>query len=372
MPAQLRRCRLLGSLCFVPPLYPCLRLRVRLHDSGGAAAHAVRAPHGRSCAVPRVLCTAAGVHGNSDVASPRPIALPPALCTAPDVASSHCFAPCCVRSRILRSLPLRMSAVERKAAGGAAAAAAAPQASPPPTPSKHAKAKQSQSQQQTPQALPPTLFGNHAATAAASSSSSNSGGSSGGGGSGGHASRSGRSSKAAASDPSTSPPAVRESWEISPSEIHVAPDAQPIGEGFFGVVYKAVWRDIIVCVKRLKSVRGGELANFQKELSLCTQLRHPHLVQFLAASTTKGNLCIVTEWMQGGSLYSFIHEGTRVGGVRYSRSDLDMLLRIASEVARACIYLHAARIAHRDLTSSNILLDENLRAKVSLGNDTGD
>lgn len=158
-------------------------------------------------------------------------------------------------------------------------------------------------------------------------------------------------------------PSARESWSISASEVVINPRGL-VGEGYFGVVYQARWREMTVCAKKLKNVRGGELSNFTAEVQLCTQLRHPHLVQFLAACAEPRHLCIITEWMSGGSLYSFLHERSVVGGVRYSRTDYATLLRIASEIAKALIYLHAARVTHRDLTTANILLDSRLTAKV--------
>jgi serine/threonine protein kinase len=173
-----------------------------------------------------------------------------------------------------------------------------------------------------------------------------------------------RSSSSAAAAPNAAAAAVpaRQPWEVDYSEIVIS--GNPIGEGYFGQVFKARWRELTVCAKKLKNVRAGEASNFAKEVQVCSTIRHPHLVQFLAACTTKGHLCILTEWLSGGSLYSFLHEGKRVNGVRYRRSDFLVLLRIASEVARAMLYLHASRIVHRDLTTSNILLDANLTAKV--------
>lgn len=158
----------------------------------------------------------------------------------------------------------------------------------------------------------------------------------------------------------------RESWEVDASEVVIAADSL-VGEGFFGVVYKARWRGLTVCAKRLKNVRGGELVNFHAEVNLMVQLRHPHLVQFLGACTTPGRLCILTEWLPGGSLSAWLHDRTRVSssGLHYSRAATDTLLRIAAEVATGLVYLHAARIVHRDLASSNILLDDHLTAKIS-------
>lgn len=62
-----------------------------------------------------------------------------------------------------------------------------------------------------------------------------------------------------------------------------------------------------MCVKMLKATRRGSEHNFWREVSAAAQLRHPHLLQFLGACTDPPRLCIVAEYMGGGSLFDLLH-----------------------------------------------------------------
>lgn len=71
------------------------------------------------------------------------------------------------------------------------------------------------------------------------------------------------------------------------------------------------------------------------------KVRHKNIVQFIGACTQKPNLCIVFEFMSGGSVYDYIRKSgpLRVGTV----------FKIAVEVCRGMDYLHKRKIVHRDL-----------------------
>lgn len=80
-------------------------------------------------------------------------------------------------------------------------------------------------------------------------------------------------------------------------------------------------------------------------------MRHKNIVQFIGACTRKPNLCILFEYMSGGSLYDYIR---REGPLK-----LTLVLKICLEVSRGMDYLHQRKIIHRDLKAANLLLDEN-------------
>jgi serine/threonine protein kinase len=100
------------------------------------------------------------------------------------------------------------------------------------------------------------------------------------------------------------------------------------------------------------------MINFQREVSLMSQLRHPHIMQ-LVACAGEPLMVIVTKYMSGGNLYQLIHSGTV--------SDDAVFVRIVADIASAMAYLHACEppVVHRDLTSPNVLIDANYRAYVS-------
>ena len=136
-----------------------------------------------------------------------------------------------------------------------------------------------------------------------------------------------------------------------------------IGEGGFSVVYKGVWKNRQVAVKRLKVqyVEGGEhhAEEFKREVELLSNLRHRNIVQYIGASLQSPELCVLTEL----ALYS-------LSDLLYKQNTklrLDQTLRFAKDIAKGVKYLHALRpmIIHRDLKSSNLLVDERDVLKIS-------
>ena len=92
------------------------------------------------------------------------------------------------------------------------------------------------------------------------------------------------------------------------------------------------------------------------------QLRHPRICQFLGACARPENLFLVLEFMEKGSLSDYIH-----GRNDYPPLTVVQKHIIVGDVSLGLAYLHKCNppIIHRDLTSGNVLLDEQLRAKVS-------
>jgi len=164
-------------------------------------------------------------------------------------------------------------------------------------------------------------------------------------------------------DPNEPPP----TWEIPPEQIQ---DGAKIGEGFFGECFKAMWHQQDVVVKRFKNGIRGEGAdaarkNFHREVAILVQLRHPRICQFLGACARPDNLFIVLEYMTKGSLQDYLHKRHKPADwVPLNRGQKH---RIISDVALGLAYLHkcSPAIIHRDLTSGNVLLDDQFRAKVS-------
>lgn len=139
-------------------------------------------------------------------------------------------------------------------------------------------------------------------------------------------------------------------------------DASKLGQGGFGAVYKGTLPSgQEIAVKRLfKNSEQGE-REFKNEVSLMAKLQHRNLVRLLGYCIHRQERLLVLEFLQKGSLSNFIFE---------KRADLDWERRckIISDIARGLLYLHEdsrLRIAHRDLKASNILLDNEMNAKIS-------
>ncbi|KAJ1289161.1 hypothetical protein BS78_02G143100 [Paspalum vaginatum] len=137
-----------------------------------------------------------------------------------------------------------------------------------------------------------------------------------------------------------------------------------LGEGGFGMVYRAILPDgNVVAVKRAKKDQfAGPRDEFSNEVDLLTKIDHRNLVRLLGF-TDKGNeRIIITEYVPNGTLRE--HLDGQHGRVL----DFNQRLEIAIDVAHALTYLHLyaeKTIIHRDVKSSNILLTDSYRAKVS-------
>ncbi|KAH7277673.1 hypothetical protein KP509_38G001600 [Ceratopteris richardii] len=136
-----------------------------------------------------------------------------------------------------------------------------------------------------------------------------------------------------------------------------------IGEGGFGKVYFGDLEN----GKRVAIKRAGELSRqgmreFQNEITLLSRLHHRHLVHLEGFCDDKDEQILVYEYMVNGNLHRQLFEKEAVFLNWYRR------LEIALAVAQGLAYLHSFAdppIIHRDVKPSNILLDDNMTAKVS-------
>ncbi|WBR14784.1 Ser/thr kinase [Pandoravirus kuranda] len=136
-----------------------------------------------------------------------------------------------------------------------------------------------------------------------------------------------------------------------------------IGSGSFATVYRATWNGVEVAVKRLARARLTErdTNQFRAEVVLHTRLEHPNVLPVFGACFQEGNLCLVTEYVQRGTLRDLLAspEGARLGW--------DVRLRMLRHVARGVAYLHARSppVVHRDLKPANLLVGDDHRIKVA-------
>ncbi|KAE8725438.1 Protein BRASSINOSTEROID INSENSITIVE 1 [Hibiscus syriacus] len=138
-----------------------------------------------------------------------------------------------------------------------------------------------------------------------------------------------------------------------------------IGSGGFGDVYKAQLKDgSVVAIKKLIHISGQGDREFTAEMETIGKIKHRNLVPLLGYCKVGEERLLVYEFMKYGSLEDVLH-GQKKAGIKLNWA---ARRKIAIGAARGLAFLHHScipHIIHRDMKSSNVLLDENLEARVS-------
>ncbi|KAF8031243.1 hypothetical protein BT93_D0447 [Corymbia citriodora subsp. variegata] len=139
--------------------------------------------------------------------------------------------------------------------------------------------------------------------------------------------------------------------------------ANELGEGGFGPVYKGMLLGHEFAVKRLSRKSGQGIEEFKNEVQLISKLQHRNLVKLLGCCIEREEKILIYEYMANKSLDSFLFDHNKKQLLDWRRR-----VSIIEGIAQGLLYLHKysrLRIIHRDLKTSNILLDDDMNPKIS-------
>ncbi|XP_050365202.1 serine/threonine-protein kinase STY46-like [Argentina anserina] len=147
------------------------------------------------------------------------------------------------------------------------------------------------------------------------------------------------------------------SWEIDRRLLKIG---ERIASGSCGDLHRGIYlgQDVAVKILRSEHLSAAQEDEFAHEVAILREVHHRNVVRFIGACTKSPHLCIVTEYMPGGSLYDYLHKSRNV-------LKLSELLKFAIHICKGMEYLHLNDIIHRDLKTANLLMDTNKVVKVA-------
>jgi len=142
---------------------------------------------------------------------------------------------------------------------------------------------------------------------------------------------------------------------------------RPLGKGHFGSVYLVTSKltNKLYAMKEIQTSKYSsqeEVQQVEKEIKLLENLRHPHVITYFNSFKEKGNIYIVIEYINGGSLEDLLIDNIK----KKKRIDEKTLWDLMIQSLSGLLYLHEKRkIIHRDIKPDNLLLDSEGHLKIS-------
>ncbi|XP_034237417.1 serine/threonine-protein kinase RIPK-like [Thrips palmi] len=145
--------------------------------------------------------------------------------------------------------------------------------------------------------------------------------------------------------------------------------ANILGKGGFGTVYKGLWKNTVVAIKRIEIPKGDSRESqeipyqqSQRELQVLQRIHHQNILQLYSFSFNGNQPCLVYQFMERGSLEDRLQCKNRTSPLSWQQR-----YNIAKGAARGLQYLHTVEekpLIHGDIKSANILLDANFEPRI--------
>nr|XP_043639433.1 wall-associated receptor kinase 2-like [Erigeron canadensis] len=135
-----------------------------------------------------------------------------------------------------------------------------------------------------------------------------------------------------------------------------------IGQGGYSTVYKGILADkTVVAIKKYMSIDQNQIEQFINEVIVLSRISHPNVVKLVGCCLETQTPLLVYEFVTNKTVFQHLHEHDFVSSLTFERR-----LNIATQTAEALAYIHSTtQIVHRDVKSSNIILNDDFTAKVS-------
>jgi tRNA A-37 threonylcarbamoyl transferase component Bud32 len=132
-----------------------------------------------------------------------------------------------------------------------------------------------------------------------------------------------------------------------------------ISQGGFSIVQRGMFRGTEIAIKKIFDpvITDKLREEMDNEVEMLNKIRHPNIVLMMGYSANAPNLFIIFEIMKKGALFDILHK-------QKDRPSDPVKYKICYQVASALNYIHQSKVVHRDIKSHNVLLDENMNAKL--------